>query len=188
MGGQGRSVLGVGLAPLLPVGSGRVQRRLLVGALRDLAEQADVTLDDAALEALLPPSRGRLAGVGDRVRRSALRTALGQLGGVLTLKESLDQSVDAALRLEMARMALLEGLLPGRAMDVGRWMNEALGGQRHAPLGRALLRDGLTVDPELFQDGLLEARVADLIRLGDGGQVLRRFQDRLARSRVKSGG
>ena len=121
-----------------------MQRRLLVGALRDLAEQADVTLDDAALEALLPPSRGRLAGVGDRVRRSALRTALGQLGAVLTLKESLDQSVDAALRLEMERMAL----------------------------------DG----------GLLEARVADLIRLGDGGQVLRRFQDQLVRSRVKSGG
>lgn len=183
MAGEGRAVLGVALAPLLPVGSGRARRRLLVNALRALGEEAGRPLDDAAIAPLLPPETGRLAGAGRAVARAARGAAVPQLGGALRLKDSLDHGVEVALRLEMARLALDAGLLPDQAEHVGRLMREALGPGRHSPLGRALLRDGLGQAPTLFQGGALDAAVRGLITLGDGPLVLRRFQDRLPRTR-----
>lgn len=188
MPGLSRRVLGVGLTPLLPIGERRAHRRLLTGAMRALAEEAGQPLDDATLEQLMPVEPGRVSSAGRAVGRGALRAVLGQLGAVLTLKDSLEHSVELALRLEMLRMALDAGLLPAHAERVGALMNEVLGGQGHAPLGRALLRDGLGVSPALFSDkGALDRAIRELINLGDGALVLRRFQDRIRALHVNPG-
>lgn len=188
MAGLTRRVVGVGLTSLLPVGETRARRSLMAGAMRRLASEAGQPLDDATLELLLPVEPGRLSSAGRAFGRGALRAVLGQVTGVLTLKDSLEHTVELALRLEMLRMALDAGLLPAHAEAVGAAMSEVLGSQGHTPLGRALLKDGLGRDPALFgSERAVERAVRELITLGDGALVLRAFEDRLRGLRVNPG-
>lgn len=117
-------------------------------ALRELAAERGHALSEEAVRLLIDDPFSLAQGCFALLKwpfKKLFRTVL----YFLTVKDVVDRTADAALRLELAAVALEAGLLPDEAPRVRAAMDEVLRQYHTSPVLRLLLRDARPALPHL---------------------------------------
>lgn len=176
-----RNALGVGLAALIPLPfiDEFVRRKLLRDAFRASAADAGVQLEQESLHLLVRDQGSLFVAVLKALLFWPIKKLFRTIIYVLTIKDVLDWTTEAALRAEMVHMAALAGWLPYRAAELRLVMDEVLARHRFSPVSR-VLTGGERPDMAWPRgSNPLLGGVGTLVQLGGGGKILAAFAERL---------
>lgn len=180
-------VLGVALTPLIPLPfvDGWLQRRFLKATYKRIAESMGKELSDETLKVLTESRSNMLWGCFVSIIWWPIRKLVRTVVYVLTLKECVDVMAEAAMRTEMVRAALSQGLLPEHADAVRTAMEEVTKAHAGSPVTRFIRRKEAP-EISLHRDDAVARSVAQVTAYGGGGKVLAAFEEEL--ERIRSGG
>lgn len=176
-----RNALGVGLAALIPLPfiDEFVRRKLLRDAFRASAADAGVQLEQESLHLLVRDQGSLFVSVLKALLFWPIKKLFRTIIYVLTIKDVLDWTTEAALRAEMVHMAAQAGWLPHRAAELRLVMDAVLDRHRFSPVSRVLTGGER---PDMAWPGgrdPLLGGVGKLVRWGGGGKILVAFAERL---------
>ena len=168
-----------GLTPLVPVplvdrwiGS-RLRRQMY----RQIARDAGVSIDRDTLVLLTRLRGGLLGRVAGGVIFWVVRKIFRTIFYFLTIKDVLDETVEALLRATMFRVALERGWLPDRSAEVRAAMDEIL--KRSPPIER-FARGEPRGPGDDFGGGFVGGVASGLQRWGGGAILVAEFERRMA--------
>lgn len=173
-----RYALAVGACALIPLpfGDGLARRAALSRGYRLLAASQRVVLEGAPLRDLLSERFSFTSGCIVPLVWWPIKKLIKTAVFVLLVKDALDWTAEAAIRMLLVRRLVQRGALPHHSKELGDLLDQAMKTHFKSPVWRALTRRKHPVPGWEGQPSLLSRLVHQLVRYGNGPAVISAFE------------